>query len=177
MEYYNIHCLIKVLGCVFVGGRQEVMTHLQSCSYSHGVSKEQEDKERLQLKNHVILECEEERLRRVADPAGGSVSGLTSQGTVTGLHNLLRSQIVEVLSQLHDRVEDVNTHINLMQEKRRPVLESVISKLQGFITRLWSSATLEVYGSYSAGLQVRCLPITMDTGPGCVCYCLMDCFL
>ena len=62
---YEVVCPNSVLGCNYIGGYKDLQHHLSSeCTYK-GLTKQQEIEERLLMKQHVIMECEEERARRV----------------------------------------------------------------------------------------------------------------
>lgn len=155
IEDFEVVCPNTVQGCTFTGDRSAIMKHLQSCKYSHGQSKEQEYEERLQVKNLVISECEEERLRRVStSPIGDrTVANLANAHATGSLHNLLRSQINEVLGQLHDEVLEVHAAIMDVQTTRYKAVNEFVVQLESSIIKLWPFARIEIYGSYSTALH------------------------
>jgi predicted nucleotidyltransferase len=158
IEDYEVVCPNTVLGCTFTGDRSAVMKHLQSCRYSHGQSKEQEYEERLQVKNLVISECEVERLRRVTNSPMGdkNIASPANGGHATGtLHNLLRSQINEVLGQLHDQVLAMHESVSSIQSRRLDAVKELVVKLESYINRLWPFTRIEIYGSYSTALHAQ----------------------
>jgi hypothetical protein len=61
---YEVVCPNSVLGCTYIGSLRDLQAHLGECIFL-GLTVQQELEERLLLKQHVIMECEEERARRV----------------------------------------------------------------------------------------------------------------
>ena len=59
------------MGCTYTCNRKNVQDHLLSCSFS-GITKEQDLEARQLTKQAVILECEEERVRRQKHLSNGS---------------------------------------------------------------------------------------------------------
>jgi len=64
---YEVVCLFSKLGCRFSGNLASVKKHMLTC-FQGGKSQELELEERRALKEHVIFECEEERMRRLHSP-------------------------------------------------------------------------------------------------------------
>lgn len=62
---YEVVCPNCVLGCVFIGSRIMVQKHLAESCLHKGKSRQEENDERQMIKEIVISECEEERVRRV----------------------------------------------------------------------------------------------------------------
>jgi hypothetical protein len=88
LEDYEIVCPNSVLGCMHVGtGRKDIHEHLTVCPYI-GQSEEQELKERLLLKQHVIKESEEERVRLVLEYNALMEQRRQSQRSSRKLHQL-----------------------------------------------------------------------------------------
>lgn len=61
---YEVVCPNSVLGCTYIGNLDVLQKHLVECLYS-GQTVQQEQEERLLVKQHVIRQQEEERARRV----------------------------------------------------------------------------------------------------------------
>ena len=59
------------MGCTYTCNRKNLHDHLLSCSFN-GISKEKDLENRQLLKEAVILECEEERIRRQMHLHNGS---------------------------------------------------------------------------------------------------------
>jgi hypothetical protein len=70
-DNYEIICPNAFMGCTFTCSRKNLHDHLLSCSYN-GISKEKDLEERQLTKQAVILECEEERIRRLRHLVHGS---------------------------------------------------------------------------------------------------------
>jgi DNA polymerase sigma len=60
---YDVVCPNRIIGCNFIGSRAEIEEHLVVCPY-RGKTHDEEMEERDLLKQQIIMECEEERLRR-----------------------------------------------------------------------------------------------------------------
>mmetsp|Transcript_17019 Transcript_17019/g.28390 ORF Transcript_17019/g.28390 Transcript_17019/m.28390 type:complete len:1248 (-) Transcript_17019:206-3949(-) len=69
-EDYEVVCPNSVLGCDYIGGKNDVQVHLsENCAYK-GKSRQEEQEERRMMKQFVIGECEEERVRRLTEDEG-----------------------------------------------------------------------------------------------------------
>jgi len=184
-DNYDVVCPNSVLGCTYIGGINDIYTHLKQCKHT-GQTMEQEMEERSIHKRNVILECEEERRRRVflieltskLKQAKDNLSKLNTFNTATtssddsttrptaSLHQLLKTQISSVTEKLHDQALLFYNHINVIQSKNSQKTDLMISRLRVAITALWPYSKVLVYGSYATGLHSTSSDIDLV-----VCFC------
>ena len=79
------------MGCTFTCNRKNLHDHLLCCTFS-GISKEKDLEDRQLTKEAVIMECEEERIRRQMHLSIGS--GYWSERSEVSERSLVRSLIV-----------------------------------------------------------------------------------
>lgn len=79
------------MGCTFTCNRKNLHDHLLCCTFS-GISKEKDLEDRQLTKEAVIMECEEERIRRQMHLSIGS--GYWSERSEVSERSLVRSSIV-----------------------------------------------------------------------------------
>jgi hypothetical protein len=94
---YEVVCLFAIFGCSFTGTLFEVTEHMLSCSL-RGSSDQQEQEERSQLKEHVISECEKERVRQLSNESAPSLESRTLLGEASLLMDKVKKE---------DRFQDV----------------------------------------------------------------------
>lgn len=144
---YEVVCPNSSLGCSYVGDRTDLQQHFTTCPFK-GLSREEEEEERMILRERVILLQEEERRRRVVEDNIGSSANKTVL-----LHNLLHTQLQNVVSRLHDEVENYHKNIQKVQNDTKERYECIISKVSSSVQSLWPFASIEVFGSYATNLH------------------------
>lgn len=150
----EVVCPNTILGCQYVGTRNEILYHMHNCSFN-GMTREQELAERIQLKRFVILECEEERSRRIERAYNSRVLINNSEDNVRPIsfvHTSLKSQISTIKQKL--QVSLVNFHRKSVMERDSRTLACTLflEKFKEIVLRLWPFSTLETYGSFVTGL-------------------------
>ena len=88
---FQIICPNAFMGCTFTCNRKNLHDHLLCCTFS-GISKEKDLEDRQLTKEAVIMECEEERIRRQMHLSIGS--GYWSERSEVSERSLVRSLIV-----------------------------------------------------------------------------------
>eukprot|EP01041_Mallomonas_annulata_P007148 gene7148-14552_t len=166
-EDYEVVCPNSVLGCLYIGSRNVIETHLRECPYS-GKSSQEELLEREEMKQNVILECEEERSRRIlygrpdqmssestsnSNNNGNNSNNNNVQQEHTTLHRLLESQMEAVVSELHQEAIEFTskqkTICDIISLEENKLILSLHELVKGF----WPFCSLEVFGSHATGLK------------------------
>ena len=148
---YEVVCLFSRFGCTFTGTLSEVKEHILTCSLQ-GLTPLEESEERRLLKQHVIEECEEERVRQLLSPSNRfkSPSGLDRPSCV---HGIILSQMHQVHQMLHDQALLLWSSTRELVSRHAATKEHVSSVLSNFIKKLWPASFIEVYGSYVTKLS------------------------
>ena len=158
-QEYDIVCPNSVLGCSCILRRKDLESHLQICLF-RGTSVEDDLRQRDLVKQTVILECEEERSRRVQSTErhkndvnnDGSLVILVDPPRIS-VHGLLRNQIHKVLSTLHSEI--LNSWHSRKQEHsvKQVEYEQLLQSLKSHINLLWPFTKTEIFGSFANGIH------------------------
>jgi len=156
-QEYDIVCPNSVLGCSCILRRKELESHLEICLF-RGTSLEDDLRERDLVKRNVILECEEERSRRVLSTERHQ-NDVSEEGKGTlmvdpnriSVHGLLRNQIHNVLSLLHAEVMSLWDKRKREHLEKQSQCEHLLQSLKSRIKLLWPFTKTEIFGSFVSG--------------------------
>lgn len=113
------------------------------------MSREEEEEERKKEREKVSVLVEEERTRRVFEEKDSTVNKSVL------LHNLLHTQLQNVVTQLHEEVALFYENIKKVQENTKEQYDNIISKVSSAMKQLWPSAEIKVFGSVAAKLHTK----------------------